>query len=82
MSHNQSCNTHHLPFLLSVRHTFLGTHCVAIAGEYEQWCMHAKCLYGLQEATQPSTSEPVHPDSGNALQQVFARQAVKLLNSV
>ncbi|DBB18333.1 TPA: hypothetical protein ACH3X3_003282 [Trebouxia sp. C0006] len=35
-----------------------------------------------QEATQPSTSEPVHPDSGNALQQVFARQAVKLLNSV
>jgi len=47
---------------------------------YQQFCMHGQRLCGLQEAAQPSASEPVHPDSGNALQQVFARQAIKLLN--
>ena len=44
--------------------------------------MHGRRLCGLQEAAQPSTSEPAHPDSGNVLQQVFAGQAVTHFNSV
>jgi hypothetical protein len=53
---------------------------VQTVAEHQQLCMHGQRLCGLQEAAQPSASEPAHQDSGNALHQVFARQAIKLLN--
>ncbi len=77
---NKAVSYINLPFLLSVEHTLIGTRYVAIAGEHQQLCMHGQRLCGLQEAAQPSASEPAHQDSGNALQQVFARQAIKLFN--